>query len=66
MDLVNRAPVHTDVVVGGPDVSITGVTGTGDRIPIIDHDAWVLPTVADRGDVAPKASGSGGATHLPR
>ncbi|MGR0320335.1 aminopeptidase [Agromyces sp. ZXT2-3] len=41
---VNRvAAVHTDVVVGGPGVSITGVAADGRDVPIIDDDAWVLP-----------------------
>jgi leucyl aminopeptidase (aminopeptidase T) len=34
--------VHTDVVVGGPGVSITGVTGDGARIPLIVDDLWAL------------------------
>ena len=41
-DLLNAAPVHTDVVVGGPGVSITGVTGDGTRIPLIVDDLWAL------------------------
>ncbi|WP_353828034.1 aminopeptidase [Agromyces sp. SYSU T0242] len=41
---VNRvSAVHTDVVVGGPDVSIAGVAGDGRVIPIITDDEWVLP-----------------------
>lgn len=41
---VNRvAAVHTDVVVGGPGVSIAGVAADGREVPIIDDDAWVLP-----------------------
>jgi aminopeptidase len=39
---LNTAPVHTDVVVGGPGVSITGVTADGARIPLIADDLWVL------------------------
>jgi aminopeptidase len=41
-DLLNSAPVHTDVVVGGPGVSITGVTAGGTRIPLIVDDLWAL------------------------
>jgi aminopeptidase len=41
-DLLNSAPVHTDVVVGGPGVSITGVTAGGTRIPLIVDDVWAL------------------------
>lgn len=41
-ELLNAAPVHTDVVVGGPGVSITGVTAGGTRIPLIANDKWVV------------------------
>ena len=43
-DRINHAPVHTDVVVGGPGVSITGITRAGRRVPLLDDDSWVLPT----------------------
>jgi aminopeptidase len=41
-EMFNVAPVHTDVVVGGPGVSITGITGLGERIPLIVDDAWAI------------------------
>jgi aminopeptidase len=40
--MLNVAPVHTDVVVGGPGVSITGVTADGTRIPLIADNLWAL------------------------
>lgn len=43
IDRVNQAPVHTDVVVGGPEMSITGIAAGGRRVPIIEDDTWVLP-----------------------
>ena len=39
---VNHSSVHTDFMIGGPGVTITGVTKSGDRIPIIQDDTWQL------------------------
>jgi aminopeptidase len=41
-EMLNVAPVHTDVVFGGPGVSITGVAAQGTRVPLIVDDAWAL------------------------
>jgi aminopeptidase len=35
--------VHTDFMVGGPEVAIDGVTKDGSRIPILREDEWQLP-----------------------
>ena len=40
---INRSAVHTDVVVGGPGVDVTGTTRDGREVAIIADDAWVLP-----------------------
>ncbi len=40
---INRSTVHTDVVIGGPGVSVEGITRDGGRVPIVDNDTWVLP-----------------------
>ena len=38
----NHSDVHQDAMIGGAEVSVTGVREDGGRVPIIAHDAWVL------------------------
>lgn len=40
---LNRSAVHTDVVIGGEGMTVTG-TGPGGTVDIIKNDEWVLPT----------------------
>ena len=40
---LNRSAVHTDVVIGGDGLTVTG-TGPKGTVDIIRDDAWVLPT----------------------
>jgi aminopeptidase len=39
---MNVSAVHTDFMVGGPELSVDGVTKDGTRIPIIREDLWQL------------------------
>jgi aminopeptidase len=39
---VNVSAVHTDFMVGGPDVTITGIRPDGSRIPVLVNNEWQI------------------------
>jgi aminopeptidase len=39
---LNRATVHLDVMIGGPDFEATGITASGKRVPVIADGLWQI------------------------
>jgi aminopeptidase len=39
---LNRSTVHLDVMIGGPDFEVTGVTQKGKRVPVIADGLWAI------------------------
>ncbi|HEY6962950.1 MAG TPA: aminopeptidase [Gaiellaceae bacterium] len=42
-DGMNVSNVHTDFMVGGPELAVDGVTKDGQHVPILREDVWQLP-----------------------
>jgi aminopeptidase len=42
-DGVNISKVHTDFMVGSPELEVDGITDTGEAVPILREDVWQLP-----------------------
>ena len=40
---MNVSSVHTDFMIGGPELEVDGVTKDGKSIPILREDMWQLP-----------------------
>jgi aminopeptidase len=39
---INHSSIHTDFMIGSPELAISGVTQSGDEVPILANGDWVL------------------------
>jgi aminopeptidase len=39
---VNDSAIHIDFMIGGEDVSVTGITADGERVPVLRDGAWQI------------------------
>jgi aminopeptidase len=42
-DGMNVSTVHTDFMIGGPELAVDGITKDGRRVPILREETWQLP-----------------------
>jgi aminopeptidase len=39
---INQSSVHTDFMIGGPEVDVDGLTGDGTAVPLLRNNVWQL------------------------
>ena len=39
---VNNSGIHTDFMIGGPELNVTGITRDGRELPVLMHQDWAL------------------------
>ena len=42
VERINASQIHIDFMIGDDDVDVTGVTGSGDRVPVLRGGAWQI------------------------
>jgi aminopeptidase len=39
---VNESQIHIDFMIGSPEMTVTGITADGDRVPVLVHGSWQI------------------------
>jgi aminopeptidase len=39
---INRSQIHVDFMIGSPEVDVTGVTASGERVPVLRAGVWQI------------------------
>ena len=39
---LNRSSIHVDFMIGSPEVDVTGITASGDRVPVLRNAVWQI------------------------
>jgi aminopeptidase len=39
---INSSEIHIDFMIGSPEVDVTGVTASGERVPVLRDGAWQI------------------------
>ena len=39
---MNVSKVHTDLMIGAPELSVDGITADGETVPILRDEVWQL------------------------
>ena len=42
LERVNSSQLHIDFMIGSDEVSVTGITGAGDEVPLLRGGAWQI------------------------
>ena len=42
LDRINKSLIHIDFMIGSDDVSVTGITRSGERVPVLRDGTWQI------------------------